>query len=211
MTAANVYQQRPTDSTCVAESPLAHAGLSELLGKAPQGAGVTLRENKLLGHLTLRGDSKDPAFAAAVHRVLGLELPSALGLVSKAETSLQWMSPDEFLLVLPTGEELATEQKLREALQGQHIQIVNVSGGQTLLELSGPKVPELLMKSTSYDVHPSQFPVGKAVGSNFAKIQLYIRHTGEDVWQLLVRRSFADYIWAWLQDASAGYGLAVED
>ncbi|PCB40388.1 sarcosine oxidase subunit gamma family protein, partial [Pseudomonas aeruginosa] len=87
--------------------------------------------------------------------------------------------------------------------------VVNVSGGQTLLELSGANVRELLMKSTSYDVHPSNFPVGKAVGSIFAKSQCVIRHTGEDTWELVVRRSFADYFWLWLQDASAEYGLQV--
>jgi sarcosine oxidase subunit gamma len=211
MTAANVYQQRPGDSTRIAESPLAHAGFSEQVGKGGKGAGVILREKKLLGHLTLRGDSQDPAFAEAVQQVLGLVLPPALGLVSRDGVSLQWVSPDEFLVVLPRGDEWATEQALREALRGQHIQVVNVSGGQTLLELRGNKVPELLMKSTSYDVHPSQFPVGKAVGSNFAKTQLYIRHSATDTWELLVRRSFADYIWAWLQDASAEYGLAVVD
>ena len=37
-----------------------------------------------------------------------------------------------------------------------------------------------------------------------------IRRTGEEVWELLVRRSFADYIWLWLQDASAEYGMAIE-
>lgn len=210
MTAANVYQQRPDDLGIKVESPLHHAGFNELLGKGRSGAGVTLREKKLQGHLTLRGDGKDAAFAEGVHKALGLELPVALGLVAKGDSSVQWMSPDEFLVIVPRGEELATEQRLREALDGQHIQVVNVSGGQTLLELSGPNVRDVLMKSTSYDVHPSQFPVGKAVGSNFAKTQLYIRHTGEDTWELLVRRSFADYIWAWLQDASGEYGLAVE-
>ncbi|TBU87538.1 sarcosine oxidase subunit gamma [Phytopseudomonas dryadis] len=210
MTAANVYQQRPDDLGIKAESPLHHAGFHELAGKGKAGAGVTLREKKLLGHLTLRGDGRDPAFAEGVHKALGLELPVALGLVAKGERSLQWMGPDEFLLIVPGGEELATEQALREALAGQHIQVVNVSGGQTLLELSGPRVREVLMKSTPYDVHPSQFPVGKAIGSSFAKTQLYIRHTGEDTWELLVRRSFSDYIWAWLQDASGEYGLAVE-
>lgn len=208
MTANNVYEQRPAD--IAGQSPLHHAGLAELAGKGPKGAGVTLREKPLLGHLTLRGDSRDAAFAEGVHKALGLELPVALGLVGQGDTSLQWMGPDEFLLIVPRGEEFATELRLREALAGQHIQVVNVSGGQTLLELSGPKAREVLMKSTSYDVHPSQFPVGKAVGSVFAKTQLYIRHTGEDTWELLVRRSFSDYIWAWLQDASAEYGLAVE-
>ena len=204
----NVYQLRP--AAAHAESPLFHAGLEQLAGKGPASAGVTVREKKLLGHLTLRGDAKDPAFAGGVHKALGLELPVALTLVAAGDTSLQWLAPDEWLLIVPSGSEFAVEQKLREALDGQHISIVNVSGGQTLLELSGPKVREVLMKSTSYDVHPSNFPVGKAVGTHFAKSQLVIRHTGEDTWELLIRRSFSDYFWLWLQDASAEYGLAIK-
>lgn len=208
MSNVNVYQQRPDSGR--AESPLHHAGLHELAGKGSKSAGVTLREKKLLGHLTLRGDAEDANFAGGVHKALGLELPVALTLVANGDTSLQWLGPDEWLLIVPGGTEFEVERKLREALAGQHISVVNVSGGQTLLELSGPKVRELLMKSSSYDVHPSNFPVGKAVGTVFAKSQLVIRHTAEETWELLVRRSFADYFWLWLQDASAEYGLAVE-
>ena len=102
------------------------------------------------------------------------------------------------------------EKSLREALGELHIQIVNVSGGQQILELSGPNVRQVLMKSTSYDVHPDSFPVGKAVGTVFAKSQLVIRHTAEDTWELLIRRSFSDYWWLWLQDAAAEYGLSVQ-
>ncbi|MNF77716.1 Sarcosine oxidase, gamma subunit family [compost metagenome] len=208
MSNVNVYQQRPDAGH--AESPLFHAGLDELARKGKSSAGVTLREKKLLGHLTLRGDASDPDFAGGVHKALGLELPVALTLVANGATSLQWLGPDEWLLIVPGGSEFAVEQKLRAALEGQHVAVVNVSGGQTLVELSGPKVREMLMKSSIYDVHPSNFPVGKAVGTVFAKSQLVIRHTGEDTWELVVRRSFADYIWLWLQDASAEYGLAIK-
>ncbi|MCQ4259801.1 sarcosine oxidase subunit gamma [Stutzerimonas stutzeri] len=207
MTAVNVYKQRPD---LEGQSPLHHAGLAELVGKGRAGAGIRLHEKKLRGHLTLRGDAHDPAFASGIQEALGLQLPTALKLVVNGETSLQWMGSDEWLLIVPQGEEFSAEQRLREALAGQHIQIVNVSGGQTLVELSGEKVRELLMKSTPYDVHPNNFPVGKAVGTHFAKSQLVIRHTAENVWELVVRRSFADYIWLWLQDASAEYGLAIE-
>jgi sarcosine oxidase, subunit gamma len=208
MTTANVYQQRPTTGE-KAESPLFHADLGSLVGKGRNNPGVTLREKKLLGHLTIRGDGKDPTFAAGVSKALGMELPVALTVVVSGESSLQWMGPDEWLLIVPTGEELAAEQRLREALVGLHIAVVNVSGGQSLLELTGPKVREVLMKSTSYDVHPNNFPVGKAIGTVFAKSQLVIRRTGEETWELLVRRSFSDYWWMWLQDASAEYGLSI--
>ncbi|OUM32050.1 sarcosine oxidase subunit gamma [Pseudomonas sp. 1239] len=208
MSAINVYPQRP-ETDARAESPLHHADLPSLVGKGRKNPGVTLREKKFLGHLTLRGNAHDPAFVSGVQQALGLELPVALTVVASGETSLQWMGPDEWLLIVPGGEELAAEQRLREALDGQHIQVVNVSGGQTLLELSGPRVREVLMKSTSYDVHPNNFPVGKAVGTVFAKSQLVIRRTGEDTWELLVRRSFSDYWWLWLQDACAEHGLSI--
>lgn len=209
MTTVNVYQQRPAEGVKV-ETPLHHADLASLVGKGRSNAGVTLREKKLLGHLTLRGDGHDPAFAGGVHKALGLELPSALKVVYNGETSLQWLGPDEWLLIVPSGEELAAEQKLREALAGLHIAVVNVSGGQTLLELTGANVREVLMKSTSYDVHPNNFPVGKAIGTVFAKSQLVIRRADEATWELLIRRSFADYWWLWLQDASAEFGLEIK-
>ncbi|ATP48140.1 sarcosine oxidase subunit gamma family protein [Pseudomonas kermanshahensis] len=209
MSAINVFQQNP-GADAKAQSPLHHADLASLVGKGRKNAGVTLREKKFLGHLTLRGDGHDPAFAAGVHKALGLELPVALTVVANSDMSLQWMGPDEWLLIVPGGQEFAIEQKLRAALDGLHIQVVNVSGGQSLLELRGPHVREVLMKSTSYDVHPNNFPVGKAVGTVFAKSQLVIRRTAEDTWELVIRRSFADYWWLWLQDASAEYGLSIE-
>ncbi len=209
MSAINVFQQNP-GAEAKAQSPLHHADLASLVGKGRKNAGVTLRERKFLGHLTLRGDGHDPEFAAGVHKALGLELPVALTVVANAEMSLQWVGPDEWLLIVPGGQEVAVEQKLRAALEGQHIQVVNVSGGQSLLELRGPNVREVLMKSTSYDVHPNNFPVGKAVGTVFAKSQLVIRRTAEDTWELVIRRSFSDYWWLWLQDASAEYGLSIE-
>jgi sarcosine oxidase subunit gamma len=209
MSATNVYQQNPS-AAVKAESPLHHADLSSLIGKGRKNAGVILREKKFLGHLTIRGNGHDAAFASGVHKALGLELPVALTVVANGDTSLQWVGPDEWLLIVPGGQEFEVEQKLRAALEGQHIQVVNVSGGQSLLELRGANVREVLMKSTSYDVHPNNFPVGKAVGTVFAKSQLIIRRTAEDTWELVIRRSFADYWWLWLQDASAEYGLSIE-
>ncbi|CAG8869576.1 Sarcosine oxidase subunit gamma [Pseudomonas fluorescens] len=209
MSATNVYQQNPSGTVKI-ESPLHHGDLSSLIGKGRKNAGVILREKKFLGHLTLRGNGHDAAFASGVHKALGLELPVALTVVANGGTSLQWVGPDEWLLIVPGGQEFEVEQKLRAALEGQHIQVVNVSGGQSLLELRGPNVREVLMKSTSYDVHPNNFPVGKAVGTVFAKSQLVIRRTAEDTWELVIRRSFSDYWWMWLQDASAEYGLSIE-
>lgn len=100
MSAINVFQQNP-GAEAKAQSPLHHADLASLVGKGRKNAGVTLRERKFLGHLTLRGDGHNPEFAAGVHKALGLELPVALTVVANNDMSLQWVGPDEWLLIVP--------------------------------------------------------------------------------------------------------------
>ncbi|RUR31233.1 sarcosine oxidase subunit gamma [Vreelandella nanhaiensis] len=191
------------------ESPLAWSYRHH---PAPRGngqhAGVVLREKALLGHLVLRGGAI--ALDEAVRQTLGISLPSkpnALAFDDNGERSIQWISPDEWLVIVPGGEEFALESALRKALGDAHASIVNASGGQTVLTLSGDNAREVLMKSTSYDVHPSAFPVGKGVTTVFAKATVILRRPSETHWELVVRRSFADYCYRWLLDASAEYGI----
>ncbi len=193
-----------------ADSPLAHADLGTLASRGPSEGGVCLQELKLLGHLVLRGDINNAAFAAGAEKALGTALPGPLQSAENGELSVRWISPDEWLIVVPGKQAFAMERELREALDG-HYAVVNVSGGQTVLSLSGPKAREVLMKSTPYDVHDRNFPVGKVVTSVFAKTQAVIRRTGEESWELVVRRSFADYIWLWLQDSCSEFGLVIRD
>ncbi|WP_148252206.1 sarcosine oxidase subunit gamma [Aidingimonas lacisalsi] len=172
---------------------------------------VALRERALLGHLILRGGAI--VLDEAVHSVLGFGLPAYPNALSRdegGERSIQWLSPDEWLLIVPGGEEFGLEGKLREALGDAHYAIVNVSGGQTLLELEGEAARELLMKSTPYDVHPDNFPVGKGVTTVFAKANLILRRPTETRWELVLRRSFADYLYRWILDAGEAYAIGVE-
>lgn len=193
------------------ESPLAMSRVIVNTVASPKEAGVVVRERAFLGHLVLRGNAADAGFRAGVEQVLGLPLPLKLGPLSideAAGASIQWMSPDEWLVIVPGGREFDTEKRLRAALSG-HFAVMNVSGGQTVLELSGKAAREVLMKSTGYDVHPANFPVGKGVSSTFAKSAAVIRRVGEARWELVIRRSFADYLYRWLLDASEEFGVYV--
>lgn len=199
------------EATVPAESPLAwsyhHSGRPSVSAKSR----VVLRERAMLGHLILRGGAI--VLDEAVRQVLGVGLPArpnGLTQDARGERSIQWLSPDEWLLIVPGGEEAALEAKLREALGDAHYAIVNASGGQTLLELEGEKARELLMKSTPYDVHPDAFPVGKGVTTVFAKANLILRRPTEERWELVLRRSFADYLYRWILDAGAEYAIGVE-
>ncbi|MCA8862812.1 MULTISPECIES: sarcosine oxidase subunit gamma [unclassified Halomonas] len=199
-----------TDTAIPVESPLAY---SYRHSGAPRGSGyrLKLRERAMQGHLILRGGAI--VLDEAVREVLGVSLPGkpqALVLDASGERSIQWLSPDEWLVIVPGGEEFPLETQLRERLGDAHFAISDVSGGQTVLELSGEAARELLMKTVIYDVHPSNFPVGKGVTTVFAKATTILRRPSEERWELVVRRSFADYCYRWLLDAGSEYGVNVE-
>lgn len=207
----NLYDARP-QAEVPAESPLAwsyhHSGRPSVGEKSR----VVLRERAMAGHLVLRGGAI--VLDEAVRQVLGFGLPgrpNTLTLDESGKRSIQWLSPDEWLVIVPGGEEFTLEKRLREALGDAHYAIVNASGGQTLIELTGDKARELLMKSTPYDVHPEAFPVGKGVTTVFAKANLILRRPTEERWELVLRRSFADYLYRWILDAGAEYAIGVEE
>jgi sarcosine oxidase subunit gamma len=182
-----------------AASPLSHANLLES-NRGLDNKNISLVEKKFLGHLVLRGDATDVSFNVAIQNTLACELPTTLQCVYNDDLSIRWISPDEWLIVCAGNKAYELETILRKALEG-HYSICNVSGGQTLLVLSGRHARDVLMKSTSYDVADCHFPVGKVVTTAFSKSQAVICRKDEDVWELIIRRSFSDYIWRWLQDA----------
>lgn len=190
------------------ESPLYHADL-EVLARQDQQGEVRLREKAFMGHLILRGNAGNELFAKTVEKVLGVALPTqASHSVENDKVLVQWLSPDEWLIITEGGQEGPLQQALREQLSG-HYAITDVSGGQTVIELSGPKAEMVIRKSCPYDVHPSNFPTGKCVGTVFAKSTVLLRRTGAESFELVIRRSFSDYLWLWLQDASREYGLVI--
>ncbi|MEL0613652.1 sarcosine oxidase subunit gamma [Marinomonas arenicola] len=200
----------PENKTIQAQSPLYHVDLDLLAKKTQKEGGVHLRERAFLGYLNLRCNQALNEHRDAIEKVLGIPLPREPLSSSELENySIRWVSPDEWLIVVPGIEAFAIESKLRRELTG-HYSIINSSGGSTMLELSGHNVVELLKKSTPVDLHLSQFPIGKVVSTLFAKSSAVIRRTGETQFELIIRRSFADYIWLWIQDASAEFGLVID-
>lgn len=192
-----------------AESPLHHIGLAEIAGRSIDDAGVVFSEEGFLGHLTLRCEPTSPLIAVA-QSILGVALPlSPLTSVEQGDLVVRWIAPDEWLLSLPNVQVFDLETRFRAEMSGHH-SLVNGSGGMTVYKIRGKHVVDMLKKSTPVDLHDSEFPVGKVVSTVFAKAGAVIRRTGESEFELVVRRSYADYIWLWIQDASQEYGLAVE-
>ena len=195
-----------------ARTPLAHLGLAARTGPA-DGAGVVLGERPFRTQAALRGDAGDPAFVAAVERAVGVRPPVVPNTVEGPEdlavgARLLWLGPDEWLAVSQDGDDRVTA--LTEALAGLHAAVADVSDGRAVIALSGPNARDVLAKGCPLDFHTSVFGPGRCAQSHLAKAHVLVHQIEPaPLYEIYVHRSFADYLWRWLEDAAEEYGLAV--
>ncbi len=200
----------------VVETALQHVNLRQVATRTGSGHGVSFSELPVTGLLVLRARSERAALQSALQTTVNIKLPDTLqSEVSVSSGShksvycIRWVAPDEWMLSCPAQDAFDIETRLRSSLGGNSVAIVNVTGGYSVLQLSGQHANDVLKKSTVYDVHPQNFSVGKVVNTTFAKAQVMLRCVSNDEYELIVRRSFADYVWHWIQVASKEYGLSV--
>ena len=178
--------------------------------------GVRLCERQHLGKIDLRGDPHDRAFMAAVGRVLDLLLPSEpCTSAAKAQIAALWLGPDEWLVTCPAHDVPRLLGALREALADVHAAITDVTDGRVAFRLAGPSARDVLAKGCPLDLHPRAFPPGSCAQSLLAKAAVLIHLLDDDrergaSFDIYVARSFAHYLWTWLEDASREYGVAIE-
>ena len=177
--------------------------------------GVRLCERQDLGKIDLRGDPHDRAFMAAVGRVLDLLLPSEpCTSAAKAQIAALWLGPDEWLVTCPAHDVPRLVGALREALADVHAAITDVTDGRVAFRLAGPNARDVLAKGCPLDLHPRVFPVGSCAQSLLGKATVLIhllddQTEGGPGFDLHVARSFADYLWLWLEDAGREYGVQI--
>ena len=86
--------------------------------------------------------------------------------------------------------------------------MVDISAGQTIIRLSGPSTLDVLARGCALDLHPSVFPPGACAQTLLARAQaLLIAVDDTPTIDIIVRRSFAPYLAAWLQDSAHQFGL----
>ena len=173
-------------------------------------AGVTLGERRFLGKINLRGEPTKK-FRDAVAGVLGVAPPTAPNTsVDDGARTVLWRGPNDWLIVTPPGAEAETADALRVALAGQHVALTDVSEGRTVIALAGRHARDVLAKGCPIDVHPRVFEPGRCAQSTYGKANVLVHQTSDaPAYDVYVERSFADYLWACLEDAAEEYGLVI--
>ena len=156
----------------------------------------------LRGHLNLRADPEHVPLIDELESQLKIGLPRSPGTYEDVgPVRASWLGPGEWLINVPYGQQGVLETRLRHQTVGPFA-IADLSSGQTILRLSGPKCADILRKSCNYDTHPNVFGIGRCAQTYFAKAPILLARNDHDTVDLTVRRSFGDYLWLWLRDAA---------
>lgn len=165
---------------------------------------LDIKELAFLGHVILRGSPDNAEFMSAAEKVLGVSLSMANNtFVSNEEHTVLWYGPDEWLLICPTGRAPQLVAALRESLGSFFSSVQDVSGGNTVLEISGSAATDLLVKGCPIDLHHTQFTAGQCAQSIIAKTAATLFQIDDaPVYRVVIRRSFSDYLGHWLLDSA---------
>ncbi len=169
---------------------------------------VIVRALDDVGHINLRGDPHDADFVTAVESALGQSLPVAANTMSEGDHRVFWLGPDEWLITVSADKTVDLQAALADKLAGRHTAINDVSGGNIVLRLCGDSVRDLLAKGCTLDFHADFFKPGTCAQSGLAKASVIIGLIDEpQSFDLIVRRSFSDYLLQWLAHAGREYGI----
>lgn len=186
------------------ESPL--VGAQNLLdsNQALQSKAFRLRERPFLDLANVRGDARDREFIAAVDGAIGVRLPTKPNTVARgAEYDALWLGPDEWLIRSTEARKPELEGKLRAALGTLFASAVDVGSGYTVVEASGDRVRDVIARGCPLDLHPQVLQPGQCAQSHYFKASIVLIPTAYDAFELVVRRSFADYFCRIMLDAAA--------
>ncbi len=169
---------------------------------------VSIREIAGRGMIDLRGLTSDRKFMAAAKDVLGVDLPKAPRTsVTWGDIRVLWLSVDQWLVLTTADKADALTAALRKALGGIHSLATNVSDMRAVIRVEGAGAREVLMKGCSLDLLSGDYAAGTVRRMRFAEIAALLHVVEDDVFDIYVFRSYADYAWEFLlatcKDAAA--------
>ena len=179
--------------------------------KGPTDAEIILKENKHVGKMILRGSLSEKKFIPSTKKHLSQQFPaSPNSFYDDTKVRVIWLGPDEWLILTEAAELDSLKGDLTRALIKSHSALVDVSDNSTIIEIKGRYSREVLMKGCSLDIHPSIFQTGCSAQIDLALANIILLKTADEpIYQIIVRASFARYIWDWLLDAANEFKVRI--
>lgn len=186
-------------------------GLESFLETAPRATdpGVTIRVQSNQAFVDLRGNTADTTLPGAIEGVLGQPLPTSPNSFTRGDHRVYWLGPDEWLVVSENhaGADLAAA--LETCVDGRHAAVNDVSGGNVSLLMTGDDAHVVLAKGCTLDLHPGSFGVAECAQSGLGRASVLVaRFDDRPAFEIVVRRSYSDYLCRWLERSARSIGVA---
>jgi sarcosine oxidase subunit gamma len=110
-----------------------------------------IREIGPLGMVTLRCKSDVKALPKAIKAAVGTAVPELRRIVVEGDHACGWMSPDEYLLVMPYAAVPAALESIAKAMGTAHHLAVDVSDARAVFRVEGAKADQVLAKLSPVD------------------------------------------------------------
>lgn len=171
--------------------------VSALNGASFQGF-ASIREIGPVGMITLRAKGLK-SLDKAIKAVTGTKTPAQRRIEVNGDKACGWMSPDEYLLILPYAEVSDALAKLAKSLAGEHYLAVDVSDARAVFRVEGDRAAEVLQKLSPVDFE--KLEPGELRRSRTAQVAAAMWQQDQG-FTLVCFRSVAKYVFDLLANAS---------
>lgn len=165
---------------------------------------LTITEQMFNGYFNLRVPPDDASIRQGFQDEFGIQLPeTANTFTSSGQAACAWLGPDEWLLIVEASDTDRIERMLNDLCRGKFATWTEQSSGLTALRFVGSNTIPLLNRGIVFDIHPRNFKPGDCVQTVLARVGVTILNRSDEQtkFDVVVRRSFADYLWQWLSAA----------
>ena len=158
-------------------------------------------------YLNLRGDAGDAAFTDAIRAATGTGLPIEPNTSSGSDHTIYWMGPNEWLVRSDRIDEAMVDD-IGKRLANVRASVVDVTEGYVMLSVDGLRAREVLAKGCALDLRSRSFSRGQCAQTAISRTStLIVAGNADGCFELIVRRTFAEYLALWLRNAAAEFGV----
>jgi sarcosine oxidase, subunit gamma len=169
---------------------------------------LEMREMKPIMKLIIRGKTRE--FISTIGKNLNMLLPTEANTSTSGETlTAFWLSPDEWMLI---SNEVVKEDTNTYVVEDNLINnisktnlgaITDVSDQFVMINIKGTKVFDLFATGSPFNFNEFKNKKGFVVQTLLSHIDVIIHHKGMNEVNLLVRRSFSEHLYSWLNDSAS--------
>ena len=168
---------------------------------------IKISEIEPILKINLRGKNRD--FITKIGKELSIIPPADPNTSSSNEKlNLLWLSPDEWLIYSNDKIDLKSSNFLEEKLYNEISKvklgsITNVTDHWIMINLSGTKIFEMLSAGCPFNFNNFKNSKGAVAQTLLNHIDVIIHNKNINDLNLFVRRSFANHLWSWINDAAS--------